>query len=357
MIELASAHIDSGVAEETPVLPIYPQTLVETVRHVTLTDNETKAILAADALRIEFPQKQSLVAAHIILTEPGSVLRAQEVLRITVDQVVEARDQVVTNPDFAQIWQQHQVLTANPILASVAIYKRARHSQSKIAEETGLDVKTVGKIFTILVDLGVTEDTRAHVVRFREFCEEVEKADSQGEPLSTIDLAQKLDPKARAFRVKRARKRNRMHAKAAAPGKEIFGPQGQEIRVAILTHPGLGDTAIAGLINKGYTPRQIGWQRFQLYQEGLTQRWRATPGVSDANNKSTPRSVEAKIVLSGILDEYVARKEDIVLVDIRRDGPPSLRKVGLTTLYKLYKDLASEPGRKVPALKFSRPSR
>jgi hypothetical protein len=330
---------------------IEPRTLAETLDRKKLTNNETRAVIAADALRISFTDKQGLVAAHILSTEPMGALRAVSLLGLgSVDEVVAARDQTRTNPEHHGLWIQHQALTADPMLTGVVIYKRVHMCHSDIAKKIGTDIKTVEIMALKLADLGITE--RSIISRgFNEFCEKVRAADSGSVQLPTKELATAL--KSDAQRVCRARRRNRMQDKESTSGKAEAAESASRIRRTILANPGISDAKLAKAL--GLTERQVGWQRLKLYNEGKLPRWRS-PGLGKDGVIGKPsRRLVVKQLLSKVVNSLSSAEKPVSAAELYRNGYPEFRTVSISTLRTLLAELVRE-GSVPPRFKSKSPS-
>lgn len=324
---------DAGFASKQPL------TLIETLRGIELTDNEKRAALAADALRNSFVAKRILFAAHVLSTAPSGVFRVNEILGFSTDETVHARDMVKTVPIYATLWQRHQALM-EPNVAEVAIYKRVRKSHAQIAVKLPIDKEEVDRISRRLAELGVIRRHAPQTDKFEQFCREVGIADQQAgdSPLPTGKLAALMV--ADYQRVSRARKRNRLQAKASSLGRTELSAIASEIQRALIAHPNRSNAEIAEQLGKKET--QVADQRERLLISSVLQR-RVSLSPSEREKRGIPSLVqEARQNLGVILDGISANgNQPIVLAHLRRDNT-SLQKVSVTTIKVLYKELAGE---------------
>jgi DNA-binding Lrp family transcriptional regulator len=320
-------------------VPKLQPTLTKTLQGVELTDNERRAVVAADALPNSLAAKRILVAAHVLFTAPSGVVRASEVLGFTHDQTVHARDMVKTVPIYTTLWQRHQALM-QPGAAEIAIYKRVKMSHAKIAEKIQVDKSEVDRISRNLADLGIIRRHAPVTDQFEQLCREVEIADKQAgdSPLPTGELAAVMD--ADYQRVSRARRRNRLQAKASSLGRTETTAVVSEIKRALIVHHRRSNAAIAEQLGKKET--QVANQRERLLVSSVLQR-RVSLSPSDKEKRGIPSLVEeAKQRLGEILDGILANDSNpIVLAHLREDNP-CLQKVSITTIKVLYHELAGE---------------
>jgi len=315
-----------------------PQTLTEDLQGVNLTADETRAVIAADALRYSLAAKRILFANYVFFTAPSGVFRVNEIMEYTTTQTVHARDIVKTIPIYETLWQRHQALM-EPNVAEVAIYKRVKKTHVQIAEILHLDESDVDKISLRLANLGIlSHSTQAE--RFALFCRQVELADAQPEnsQLTAKQLAVKLRSlgiTADEQRVTRARERNRLQAKPSSPGNAGKKTEALKIITAILAHPERNDAEIA--LELGKRPRQVKWQRGLLLSASAIQRKTTLYSSKIGNHELPSRREEVKQSLRPILDDALARRNPVVLAHLYRDNA-SLQKVSITILRELYRE-------------------
>lgn len=169
-----------------------PVTLAGVLNGVELKDSERRSVLAADAMRIPIEMKGVLAGADIFLRD--GIFRANDVLGFDSDQAVEARDLVRTDPSYEIPWIQFSLLKEDPVLAGIAIYKRAGMSNEEIAQKLQIDIKDVDEGAQVLNDYGIFGNKKDHEIRYAHRRKLIRGAIIQNPALNSATILDLLDP-------------------------------------------------------------------------------------------------------------------------------------------------------------------
>lgn len=311
-----------------------------------LSDRERRAILAAEALPAGMGIKKTVATAFVYL-ESG-IFRANEVLGVSYDEAVDARDSVRTDPEYEVPWRQFQILQEDGA-AETVLYRRAGHNQSEIAERLGLHPKDVKHISQRLADYGINGRRTAQAQNFEQLCLAVAEADIQpGQKLKTHELAEKLGTT--PLRISIARRRNRNLSRPSTLGEAGINEHRSIVRSAIISNQSASDEEVLQLIgNEDITISMIKQRRRELIGEGLVQSKRRRSGKNAGLLPRPSVTEEAEIALSNELDEASRRGETtVVLAELRRRSSV-LSKLPSTTVLHIYHRL--EKTRAIPSLR------